>query len=430
MTLLLEFLGCKVNSYEVEAIAQEFFDHGFKLFDSDNEDSPDVIIINTCAVTETSVTKDKKMIRHYKKLYPNAIICVMGCYSQYKGEYISEELGAQIVIGTSNRNKLFSLYEKYIATKKNIYLHDENNSIKNYEVLHVNKFLFNTRAYVKIQDGCNNFCTYCLIPYIRGRSRSRDKDDIVNEIKTLIYNGHREIVLTGVDMSSYGLDFKEKISFSDLLEYIILNVPNLYRLRISSLEISLLDDKFLHLLEKYDVLANHLHIPLQSGSKEVVKKMNRKYEIDLFKEKIGLIRKIRPGISITTDVIVGFPGESEVNFIETYRSCEEIKFSKIHVFPYSDREGTIASKMNDKIPNNVKKDRVHRLMALSKNLEEEYSKEFYGQEIEFLFEEYDDLLKGYKGHSSNYLECYVQSEENLKGAIKKVKFTKENSLEF
>lgn len=430
MTLLLEFLGCKVNSYEVEAIAQEFFDHGFKLFDSDNEDSPDVIIINTCAVTETSVTKDKKKIRHYKKLYPNAIICVMGCYSQYKGEYISEELGAQIVIGTSNRNKLYSLYEKYIATKKNIYLHDENNSIKNYEVLHVNKFLFNTRAYVKIQDGCNNFCTYCLIPYIRGRSRSRDKDDIVNEIKTLIYNGHREIVLTGVDMSSYGLDFKEKISFSDLLEYIILNVPNLYRLRISSLEISLLDDKFLHLLEKYDVLANHLHIPLQSGSKEVVKKMNRKYELDLFKEKIGLIRKIRPGISITTDVIVGFPGESEVNFIETYRSCEEIKFSKIHVFPYSDREGTIASKMNDKIPNNVKKDRVHRLMALSKNLEEEYSKEFYGQEIEFLFEEYDDLLKGYKGHSSNYLECYVQSEENLKGAIKKVKFTKENSLEF
>lgn len=430
MTLLLEFLGCKVNSYEVEAIAQDFFDHGFKSFDPNKDESPDVIIINTCAVTETSVTKDKKMIRHYKKLYPDAIICVMGCYSQYKGDFISNELGAEIVIGTSNRHKLFNLYQEYVSNKEKIYLHDDNNSIKEYETLHVNKFLFNTRAYVKIQDGCNNFCTYCLIPYIRGRSRSRNKDEIVNEIKTLISNGHKEIVLTGVDMSSYGLDFKEKVSFSDLLEYIILNVPNLYRLRISSLEASLLDDKFLALLEKYDVLANHLHIPLQSGSKEVVKKMNRKYELDLFKEKINLIRKIRPGISITTDVIVGFPMESEENFLETYRSCEEIKFSKIHVFPYSDRDGTIASKMSGKIPNNIKKERVHRLMALSKKLEDEYSKDFYGKEIEFLFEEFDENLNGFKGHSSNYLECFIKSDKNLKGEVKKVIYTKDNALEF
>ena len=342
MTLLIEFLGCKVNSYEVEAVAQDFFNHGFRLFDEKVDTFPSVVIINTCAVTETSVTKDKKMIRHYKKIYPEAVLCVMGCYSQYKGEYILNSLGADIVIGTSNRSKLYSLYEEFTANKKKVYLHDENNKITNYEDMHVNKFLFNTRAYVKIQDGCNNFCTYCLIPYIRGRSRSREKEDIVSEIKRLINNGHKEIVLTGVDMSSYGLDLREKTTFSDLLEYILVNVPELYRLRISSLEESLLDDKFLSLLAKYDSLANHLHIPLQSGSKEVVKRMNRKYDLESFKEKVKRIRELRKGISITTDVIVGFPGESEENFLETFNSCKEINFSKIHVFPYSDREGTIA----------------------------------------------------------------------------------------
>ena len=430
MTLLIEFLGCKVNSYEVEAVAQDFFNHGFRLFDEKVDTFPSVVIINTCAVTETSVTKDKKMIRHYKKIYPEAVLCVMGCYSQYKGEYILNSLGADIVIGTSNRSKLYSLYEEFIANKKKVYLHDENNKITNYEDMHVNKFLFNTRAYVKIQDGCNNFCTYCLIPYIRGRSRSREKEDIVSEIKRLINNGHKEIVLTGVDMSSYGLDLKEKTTFSDLLEYILVNVSELYRLRISSLEESLLDDKFLSLLAKYDSLANHLHIPLQSGSKEVVKRMNRKYDLESFKEKVKRIRELRKGISITTDVIVGFPGESEENFLETFNSCKEINFSKIHVFPYSDREGTIASKMKDKISPEVKKERVHRLLDLSNELEENYSKNFYGQEIEFLFEEYDPKLKAYKGHSSNYLECFVSSDTSLQGQVKRVIYTKENAFHF
>ena len=249
--------------------------------------------------------------------------------------------------------------------------------------MNVDKFATHTRAFIKIQDGCNNFCSYCLIPYVRGRSRSREKEDIVYEINTLIKNGHKEVVLTGVDMSSYGLDFASKTTFSDLLEFILDNCKELQSLRISSLEESLLDDKFLLLLKNRSTLSNHLHIPLQSGSESVVKRMNRKYNLDEFKSKVNAIRLIRPNISITTDVIVGFPGESEENFLETYNSCKEINFSKIHVFPYSDRDGTVASKMSDKISSEIKKDRVHRLLKLSEELEEQYCEQFYGQDIDF-----------------------------------------------
>lgn len=430
MTFLIEFLGCKVNSYEVEAAAKEFKSHGYAFFDVNKDKEPDVIIINTCAVTETSVTKDKKVIKRFRKSYPNAVIFVMGCYSQYKADYIVNELGADIAIGTSHRNQIFQLVEQYFKDNKKIILHDDHNSIKKYEDMSVDKFLFNTRAYVKIQDGCNNFCSYCLIPYVRGRSRSRTKEDVLDEINTLIKNGHHEIVLTGIDMSSYGLDLNPQVNFSDLIEYILLNAHNLYRLRISSLEESQIDDKFLELLNKYEKLADHLHIPLQSGSEEVVKRMNRKYNLDGFIEKIDRIRNIRPNISITTDVIVGFPGETEENFLETFNTCEKIAFSKIHVFPYSSREGTVASKMKDQIPQVIKKERVHRLLKLSEKLENEYAERFYNHEFEFLFEEYDAKLCAYKGHSSNYLECFIKSSEDLHGVVKKVTLTKENIIHF
>lgn len=429
-SILIEFLGCKVNSYEVEAVAKTFLDKGYHFFDEKIDQEPEVIVINTCAVTQTSIVKDKKVIKKYRKAYPNSVVVVMGCYAQYKADYIKESLGADIVLGTSNRMKTFDLVESFLANKEKVILHEESNDIRKYESMEIDKSYLTTRAYVKIQDGCNNFCSYCLIPYVRGRSRSRKKEDIVNEILNLIKNGHKEVVLTGVDMSSYGLDLDEKTTFSDLLEYILDNAKELTSLRISSLEESLLDEKFLELLKTRDTLSNHLHIPLQSGSESVVKKMNRKYNLEEFKNKVKLIREIRPEISITTDVIVGFPGESEENFLETYNSCKEINFSKIHVFPYSDREGTVASKMKDKVDPQVKKARVHKLLSLSNELEEEYCKKFYGKTINFLIEEYDSNLKAYKGHSSNYLHSFISSEKDLKNQIVPICFTKQNKLDF
>ena len=425
MTLLIDFLGCKVNSYEVEAVGETFLKNGFSFFDKNKDIEPTVILINTCAVTQTSVTKDRKVIKKYRKEYPNSVLVVMGCYAQFDYKNISENLDADIVIGTSNRDKIFSLVNQFLKNHKKVYLNDENSTIKSYENISLTKSYLTTRAYVKIQDGCNNFCSYCLIPYIRGRSRSRKKDEILEEIASLLSNGVKEIVLTGIDMSSYGLDLEPKENFSDLIESILVNNPNLYRLRISSLEESQIDDKFLSLLKKYSNLADHLHIPLQSGSKEVVKRMNRKYDIEGFIEKIKRIREVRPTISITTDVIVGFPGESEENFLETYNLCKEINFSKIHVFPYSIRSGTVAAKFKDQVETKVKKERVNRLLDLSKKLEFSYASQFFGQNIEFLFEDFVKEVNGYRGHSSNYLECIEPSEVSLENKTKMITFSKD-----
>ena len=430
MTILIEFLGCKVNSYEAECVAKDFINHGYSFFNESVNDQPDVIVVNTCAVTETSVTKDKKTIRKFKRTYPNSILVVMGCYAQYGYQYIIDELRADICIGTSHRDELYDLVEKFKENNEKIIKIDENNTIKRYENLKLDRFQFNTRAYVKIQDGCNNYCSYCLIPYVRGRSRSRNKEDILKEINNLVQNGYKEIVLTGIDMSSYGLDLNEKITFSDLIEEILQKTNNLYRLRISSLEESQIDEKFIDLLKNNQILANHLHMPLQSGSASVIKNMNRKYNIPSFFEKISKIREIRPDISITTDVIVGFPGETEEDFQETYDFCKKINFSKIHVFPYSDRTGTVASKRKDKIDPKTKKDRVNRLLSLSKLLEEEYSSRFYGQEIEFLCENYDSKLQAFVGHSSNYLETKIFSNKNIVNEVVRLKFDKENKLDF
>jgi threonylcarbamoyladenosine tRNA methylthiotransferase MtaB len=420
MTFTIDFLGCKVNSYEVECIANELVNRGFKHC---NEGKiPDIVIINTCSVTETSASKSRKMIRHYKMLNSEAIIVVMGCDVQNEFDYYAKKLNCSIVLGTSDRDKICNYIDEYIKNKKQIVAKEDLKKIKTYESLSIQRFLYNTRAYVKIQDGCNNFCTYCLIPYIRGRSRSRKEEEILNEIKELIRNGYKEIVLTGIDMCSYGLDFENKITFSDLLEDILKDNPDLYRLRISSIEESQIDDHFIELLKNYQNIANHLHIPLQSGSVSILEKMHRKYNLNNFKEKIKKIREVRPDIAITTDVIVGFPSETEENFIETYNFCSEIQFSKIHVFPFSERKGTVAEKIYPKVDPIDKKSRVLRLISLSDNMKKEYENQFNNKEIEFLFESYDDNKKAYHGHSSNYLEIYYPSDEVLTGKIRKVNF--------
>lgn len=418
MTFLIDFLGCKVNNYEAECIANDLLNNGFTLC-LPNE-KPGIVIINTCSVTETSASKSRKMVRHYKLLNKNAVIIVMGCDVQNEFDYYANVLKCPIVLGTVDRSKIVEYLKEYLKNKEQIAIKENLKQVKTYENISIQQFLYNTRAYVKIQDGCDNFCSYCLIPYVRGRSRSRDKGQILSEVKELIKNGYKEIVLTGIDMCSYGKDLKENVSFSDLLGSILKENPDLYRLRISSIEESQIDEHFIKLLENYQNIANHLHIPLQSGSKEILKKMNRKYNLDSFKDKISRIREVRPDIAITTDVIVGFPTETDDNFRETYDFCKEIKFSKIHVFPYSDRSGTVAQKITPKVSPKVKKERVLALIALSNQLKDEYEEQFLGKKIPFLFENYDETKKTYRGHSSNYLEIHYQSDENLIGKIKDV----------
>lgn len=418
MTFLIDFLGCKVNNYEAECIANDLLNNGFTLC-LPNE-KPGIVIINTCSVTETSASKSRKMVRHYKLLNKNAVIIVMGCDVQNEFDYYANVLKCPIVLGTVDRSKIVEYLKEYLKNKEQIAIKENLKQVKTYENISIQQFLYNTRAYVKIQDGCDNFCSYCLIPYVRGRSRSRDKRQILSEVKELIKNGYKEIVLTGIDMCSYGKDLKENVSFSDLLESILKENPDLYRLRISSIEESQIDEHFIKLLENYQNIANHLHIPLQSGSKEILKKMNRKYNLDSFKGKISRIREVRPDIAITTDVIVGFPTETDDNFRETYDFCKEIKFSKIHVFPYSDRSGTVAQKITPKVSPKVKKERVLALIALSDQMKDEYEEQFLGKKIPFLFENYDETKKTYRGHSSNYLEIHYQSDENLIGKTKDV----------
>lgn len=418
MTFLIDFLGCKVNNYEAECIANDLLNNGFTLCLPNVK--PDIVIINTCSVTETSASKSRKMVRHYKLLNKNAVIIVMGCDVQNEFDYYANVLKCPIVLGTVDRSKIVEYLKEYLKNNEQIVIKENLKQVNTYENISIQQFLYNTRAYVKIQDGCDNFCSYCLIPYVRGRSRSRDKGQILSEVKELIKNGYKEIVLTGIDMCSYGKDLKENVSFSDLLGSILKENPDLYRLRISSIEESQIDEHFIKLLENYQNIANHLHIPLQSGSKEILKKMNRKYNLDSFKDKISRIREVRPDIAITTDVIVGFPTETDDNFRETYDFCKEIKFSKIHVFPYSDRSGTVAQKITPKVSPKVKKERVLALIALSNQLKDEYEEQFLGKKIPFLFENYDETKKTYRGHSSNYLEIHYQSDENLIGKIKDV----------
>ncbi|MFA7111687.1 MAG: tRNA (N(6)-L-threonylcarbamoyladenosine(37)-C(2))-methylthiotransferase MtaB [Bacilli bacterium] len=422
MKFLIDFLGCKVNNYECECVSNDLIKKGYSPVK--NKEKPDVIIINTCAVTETSSTKSKKMIRHYRFKYHNAIIVVMGCDAQNEPDYMSQELKIDILIGTANRSKIYDFIEQFKTYKEKIVDIGDPIKDKKYEPINLSGFLFNTRAYVKIQDGCDNYCTYCLIPYVRGRSRSRKPDEIYEEINKLVENGYKEIVLTGIDMCSYGEDFTEKMSFSDLLEQILIRNPKLYRLRISSIEESQIDTKFLDILGKYPNVADHLHIPLQSGSATILKKMNRKYDLVSYKQKIKKIREIRPDIAITTDVIVGFPGETDDDFEETIKFCKQIKFSKVHVFPYSDRRGTMASKIEPKVDPYYKKARVLRLLTLSNDLENSYEKRFLDKKIDFLFENYDEKKKSYRGHSSNYLEIYYKSDENLTNQVKKVEYVK------
>jgi len=387
MTYRIYTLGCKVNEYESEVMSDLLLNAGFK-----KNDHPDICIVNTCTVTNTADSKCKKLIRSLKRKYPNAILVAVGCLIQNHKEVV-EELEIDIALGNKDKSKIVEYINNYKEKQiSKIYDIDqmdyENMSLNNSDL---------TRAYIKIQDGCDNYCAYCIIPYVRGHVRSKKKGDIINEANHLVDRGHKEIVLTGIHTGNY---HDNNYDLADLL-LDLTKIKNLQRIRISSIEITELNDKFLKVLKENRIIVNHMHIPLQSGSDTILKSMNRKYDVKYFKEKIKKIRKVRPSINITTDVIVGFPGETEEYFKETINTIKEINFTKLHVFPYSKREGTKAASMSNEIDGNIKKERVKTLLKLSKKLEQNYIKKNLNQKMDFIPEVYKDgcLI----GHTENYL---------------------------
>ena len=409
-------LGCKVNTYESEYVMSLFKEKGYTI--SDFDDACDIYIINTCSVTNQSDSKSRKIINQAIRKNPHACIVAMGCFIEANKDIKID--GVDILIGNKDKSKVVELVEDYFKTKKqivNLY-QDLGNDFENMEI---KTFEGRTRAFVKIQDGCENFCSYCIIPYVRGKCRSKKPEQVIEEISELVKNGYQEIVLTGIHTGNYGRDLNT--DFASLLRKIV-KIPNLYRLRISSIEITELTDEVLDIIENNEVVANHLHIPLQSGSNFILKNMNRKYDTKYFEEKINYIRSIRPSISISTDVIVGFPGETEEEFLNSYRFCEKMQFSKIHVFPYSVRKNTPASKFPNQIPGNIKKERARKLIELSKKMEEDYMKEFLNTEVEVLMEHSKDHISYV--HTSNYLAIKVLGDYHSEDIIK----VKISSLEY
>ncbi len=394
MKIFIETLGCKVNTYESEVIKEEFLRNGYEL--ADNLSDANVIVVNTCSVTNQSDAKSRKVIRNARKNNKNAILVVCGCSSQNHQDEL-KDLGADILIGNKDKSKIFDYVNNY-DNKQIINYYNMINT--DFEKMSLDNYSERTRAFVKIQDGCNNYCSYCIIPYLRGTIRNKDLNDAINEINTLVNNGFKEIVLTGIHTGSYPELVKliQEISKNDKLE----------RIRISSIEATEINDEFLKELKNNNKICNHMHIPVQAACDNTLKKMNRKYDMNKFKEIINKIREVRPDINITTDLIVGFPTETKEDFLESYNNAKEIKFGKIHVFPYSKRDGTVAAKMKSIVTDTEKKERTHKMITLSNKLENEYYNKFIDQTLSVLVEEVFD--KYCTGHTDNYIKVIINKK--------------------
>ena len=394
MKIFIETLGCKVNTYESEVIKEEFLRNGYEL--ADNLSDANVIVVNTCSVTNQSDAKSRKVIRNARKNNKNAILVVCGCSSQNHQDEL-KDLGADILIGNKDKSKIFDYVNNY-DNKQIINYYNMINT--DFEKMSLDNYSERTRAFVKIQDGCNNYCSYCIIPYLRGTIRNKDLNDAINEINTLVNNGFKEIVLTGIHTGSYPELVKliQEISKNDKLE----------RIRISSIEATEINDEFLKELKNNNKICNHMHIPVQAACDNTLKKMNRKYDMNKFKEIINKIREVRPDINITTDLIVGFPTETKEDFLESYNNANEIKFGKIHVFPYSKRDGTVAAKMKSIVTDAEKKERTHKMITLSNKLENEYYNKFIDKTLSVLVEEV--FAKYCTGHTDNYIKVIINKK--------------------
>ncbi|MCT4612228.1 MAG: tRNA (N(6)-L-threonylcarbamoyladenosine(37)-C(2))-methylthiotransferase MtaB [Clostridia bacterium] len=395
-------LGCKVNQYETEAMLELFKKDGYE--EVKFEELADVYVVNTCTVTSLSDKKCRQMIRRAHKSNEEAVIVVVGCYVQNDPETVKAIEGVNVILGTNEKKDIVAKVEEYKKEKNVIEVVDDLKQVNVFEELEIENTLDKTRAFLKIQEGCNQFCSYCIIPYVRGRIRSRDIDNIIREAKRLVENGFKEIVLTGIHVASYGKDLEEEISLLDVIEKVH-SIEGLVRLRLSSIEPRIITEEFAKRLSELEKVCDHFHLSLQSGSEKVLKEMNRKYTKEEYMNGVKNLRKYMPDVSITTDIIVGFPGETEGEFEESLEFAKEVGFSQTHVFAYSKREGTVAAKREDQISNNVKADRSKQMIELTNKSEVEFLNSQIGKVYEVLLE--DEKV----GHTTNYLKVEIDKSQ-------------------
>ncbi len=416
-TVAFYTLGCKVNQYETNAMKQKFLEAGYEIVEF--EESANVYVVNTCTVTNMSDRKSRQIIRRAKEANKNSLLVVTGCYAQVAKDELEKIEEIDIVIGNQEKKDIVTFVEekqKEKVEKVSDILYE-----RNFAEFGSSTYTDKTRAVIKVQDGCDRFCSYCIIPYARGRIRSRKPEEVISEIEQIAKKGIKEVVITGIHLASYGMDYKPHISLLELLNKIN-DIDGIERIRLGSLEPTLMTKDFIEGLVKLEKICDHFHLSLQSGCDETLKRMNRRYTAEEFEEGIKVIRDNFPNVSLTTDVIVGFPGETEEEFNKTYEFLEKIKFYKMHVFKYSQRKGTKAAVMPNQITGEVKEKRSNRLIELSNKNQEEQNKKYIGRQIDVLFEEQDGEY--IKGHTTNYIMVYVKSDDKtLENTIRKVKIT-------
>lgn len=410
-------LGCKVNQYETNAMEQQFIKNNYEIVE--NTQKADIYVINTCTVTNMAERKSRQMLRRVKEINPSAVLVVCGCYAQVAKNELEQIPEIDIILGINEKNEIVQIVENYM--KKMAEQDKKSQEAEIDDVSRQNEFLDfgdvtyteKNRAVVKVQDGCNMFCSYCIIPYARGRIRSRKIESVVSEIEKIAKEGIKEVVITGIHVASYGKDFdnentSKKIRLIDLLEAIN-KIDGIDRIRLSSLEPTIVDEEFATRLSKLDKICDHFHLSLQSGCDETLKRMNRKYTTQIYKDAVATLRKYYPEASFTTDVIVGFPGETDEEFAKTYEFLKEIDFYRLHVFKYSPRRGTVAEKMPNQIDGNKKEERSNKLIELSNSTENKHNQSYIGKTVKVLFEEFEDGF--FKGHTTNYMMVKVAGEE-------------------
>ena len=426
-------LGCKVNQYETNAMIEQFINKGYTI--KEFNEKADIYIINTCTVTNMADRKSRQMLRRVKEINKNALVVACGCYAQVAKEELEKIPEIDLIYGTNEKNKIAEYIEEYQKTYQKGTEVSKGNvpNGKVTDVMYQKEFLDfgitdyteKTRAVIKVQDGCDRFCSYCIIPYARGHVRSRKIESVVEEITKIAQKGIKEVVITGIHVASYGKDFKEKKELIDLLEEIN-KIDGIERIRLGSLEPTLINEDFLERLTKLEKICDHFHLSLQSGCDETLKRMNRRYTTEEFKNTAELLRKAYPNVSLTTDIIVGFPGETEEEFNKTYEFLKDINFYQMHVFKYSPRKGTKAAVMANQIDGKVKEERSNKLIELSHQNEIEHNKKEIGKELEVLWEEQDGEY--IKGHTTNYKVVKIPYKP-IENTITKVKIERLENLE-
>lgn len=405
-------LGCKTNYYETQAMSELFKQKDYTI--AEKKDLADIYVINTCTVTGTAAQKSRQHIRKARKENPHAIIAVVGCYAQTEPQAVSKIEGVDIIVGTNGKKNIVEYVEKALKGSKTLSLTDMT-KFREYEDFCITSEQSRIRATVKIQDGCDNFCTYCIIPYARGRVRSRNLENTLSEVNTLAKAGYQEIVLTGIHLDSYGKDFDYKITLADVIE-IISKVPGIKRIRLGSLEPTVITEEFVERVKKCENFCPHFHLSLQSGCNATLKRMNRRYNTETYEKAAALIRKNFSDVSITTDIMVGFPGETDDEFEASYNFCKKMDFMQMHVFKYSKREGTKAAVMENQVPESIKDMRSEKMLELAKEMHEKFYEKYKGKKAPVLIEQ-KKYKNYYHGTLPNYLDVLVKSDKDITNTI-------------